>query len=84
MDNLNYTKANSKNYGFDSPVRKAGLKRNINYKNLYKDKKFTKARGKANSLFGEMRNLTKEETKEYRNILYNDFQNTGVNFFDIL
>ena len=84
MDKLYYNISNQKKHDFNSSVRKVIAKRYINNKNVYKYIKFSKAREKANALFGEMRNLTEEEMQEYRNILNKNFQKTGVNFFDLL
>lgn len=35
------------------------------------------------NMFGEMKNLSDEEQKEYNNILDDLFEDTGINLFDL-
>lgn len=35
------------------------------------------------NIFGEMKNLSDEEMKEYNNILDDLFEDTGINLFDL-
>ena len=35
------------------------------------------------NIFGEMKNLSDEEQKEYNNILDDLFEDTGINLFDL-
>ena len=84
MNTPHYNESKHDEFNIALPARKIKVKKNIINRSSLKNIKISKARTKANLLFGKMRNLTKEEIKEYRNILNNHFQETGVNFFDIL
>jgi len=66
------------------PVKK--IKKELSVKKTVSEKNINIAQtfDTINLLFGEMRNLNEEETKEYKNILKKNFKNTRVNFFDIL
>jgi len=84
MDKLYYKHMDNKNRNYNSPVKKIKIKRNMKNFSANKHTQYYKFRENANSLFEKMRNLNEEEIKEYRNILNNDFNKTGVNFFDVL
>lgn len=36
------------------------------------------------NIFGEMKNLSDDEQKEYNNILNDLFEDTGINLFDLI
>ena len=51
--------------------------------NIYVERKDSKLEAEAESLFGEMREATDEESESINNYVKSISKNTGVNFFDL-